>query len=56
MAEQKQKFTEKHAEIWKFVKFMIVGSGSSIVELGVQMLLLYVVFKNQKNVLKIILK
>ena len=46
MAEQKQKFTEKHAEIWKFVKFMIVGSGSSIVELGVQMLLLYVVFKN----------
>lgn len=33
MAEQKQKFTEKHAEVWKFIKFMFAGGISSVVEL-----------------------
>ena len=46
MAEQKQKFTEKHAEIWKFIKFTLVGFSSTIVELGVFYLLQYVVFKS----------
>ena len=44
MAE-KQKFTEKHAEIWKFIKFSFAGASSSIVELGVQLLLTGVIFK-----------
>lgn len=44
MAEQKVKFTEKHAELWKFIKFMFAGGFSSVVELGVQMLCLYVIF------------
>ena len=46
MAEQKQKFTEKYAELWKFIKFTIVGFSSTIVELAVFYLLQYVVFKN----------
>ena len=46
MSEQKVKFTEKHAELWKFIKFTIVGFSSTIVELGVFYLLQYVVFKN----------
>ena len=48
MSEQKQKvkFTEKYAELWKFIKFSIVGFSSTIIELGVFYLLQYVVFKN----------
>uniref|UniRef100_UPI00402629D5 GtrA family protein n=1 Tax=Eubacterium sp. TaxID=142586 RepID=UPI00402629D5 len=38
------KWTEKHAEIWKFVKFCIAGGGSSVIELIVHMLLLNTVF------------
>lgn len=38
------RFTEKHAEIWKFVKFSIAGGGSSAIELVVHMLLLNFVF------------
>ena len=38
------KWTEKHAEIWKFIKFSIAGGGSSAVELVVHMLLLNFVF------------
>lgn len=40
------KFTEKHAELWKFIKFTMVGLSSTIIELGVFYLLQYVVFKN----------
>lgn len=43
---EKAKFTEKYAELWKFIKFSIVGFSSTIVELGVFYLLQYVVFKN----------
>lgn len=38
------RFTEKHAEVWKFIKFSIAGGGSSVVELVVHMLLLNFVF------------
>ncbi|MBR2590590.1 MAG: GtrA family protein [Clostridia bacterium] len=46
MAEQKQKFTEKYAELWKFIKFTIVGFSSTLVELAIFYLLQYVVFKD----------
>ena len=39
------RWTEKHAEIWKFIKFSIAGGGSSAVELVVHMVLLATVFK-----------
>ncbi|MBQ7542708.1 MAG: GtrA family protein [Clostridia bacterium] len=42
---EKVKFTEKYAELWKFIKFSIVGFSSTLVELGVFYLLQYVVFK-----------
>lgn len=37
-------FTEKHAEIWKFIKFCITGGSSSALELAVHMILLNTVF------------
>ena len=46
MAEQKQKFTEKHAELWKFIKFTLVGFSSTLVELAVYYILQYVAFKS----------
>lgn len=46
MAEQKVKFTQKYAELWKFIKFTLVGFSSTLVELAVFYLLQYVVFKN----------
>lgn len=39
-----KRWTEKHAEIWKFLKFCIAGGGSSVVELIVHMVLLNTVF------------
>ena len=39
-------FTEKHAELWKFIKFSSVGASSTLVEMGVFYLLQYVVFKS----------
>lgn len=39
-----KKWTEKHAEIWKFIKFCIAGGGSSAIELVVHMVLLNTVF------------
>lgn len=39
-----KKFTEKHAEIWKFIKFSIAGGSSSAIELLVHMILLNTVF------------
>lgn len=43
------KFTEKHAELWKFIKFSLVGASSTLVELGVFYLLQYAVFKSILN-------
>lgn len=49
MSEKKsggfKKFTEKHAEIWKFIKFTIAGGSSSAIELVVHMILLNTAFK-----------
>lgn len=39
-------FTEKHAELWKFIKFSLVGASSTLVEMGVFYFLQYVVFKS----------
>lgn len=39
-----KKFTENHAEIWKFIKFTIAGGSSSAIELVVHMILLKFVF------------
>ena len=44
------KWTEKHAEIWKFIKFSIAGGGSSAIELVVHMVLLGTVFSKLTEV------
>ena len=44
MAEKKASFTEKHAEVWKFIKFMIAGGISSVIELLVNTLCVSVIF------------
>ncbi len=46
MKENFKKFAEKHAEIWKFIKFTFTGASTSVLELGVFMFLQYVVFKS----------
>lgn len=40
------RFIEKHAELWKFIKFSIVGFSATLIEMGVFYLLQYVVFKS----------
>ena len=42
-------FLSKHAEIWKFVKFAIVGMSSTIIELIIYYILQGVVFKNMNT-------
>lgn len=39
-----KQWAEKHAEIWKFIKFCIAGGGSSVIELIVHMVLLNTIF------------
>lgn len=34
-----KKFTLKHPEIWKFIKFSFTGASTSVLELGVFMFL-----------------
>lgn len=47
MAENKAKaFLEKHAELWKFIKFSIMGVSSTIIEVGTYYLLQFVVFRS----------
>lgn len=46
MKEKVTAFTEKHSELWKFVKFTFTGASTSVLELGVFMFLQYVVFKS----------
>lgn len=41
-----KKFTERHAEIWKFIKFTFTGASTSALELAVFMLLQHIVFKS----------
>lgn len=40
------KFVEKHAEIWKFIKFTFTGASTSILEMAVFAFLQYVIFKS----------
>ena len=37
-------FIQKHGELWKFAKFLFTGASTSVLQLAVQMFLLYVVF------------
>lgn len=46
MKEKIIAFTEKHAEIWKFIKFTFTGASTSVLELAVFAFLQYVVFKS----------
>lgn len=45
-----KKLTEKHAELWKFIKFTFTGASTSVLELGIFMFLQYVVFKSLNEV------
>lgn len=40
-----KKFTQKHAEMWKFIKFFLAGVISNIPELLTQLVLVYLVFQ-----------
>lgn len=40
------KFVEKHAEIWKFIKFTFTGASTSVLEMAVFAFLQYVIFKS----------
>lgn len=46
---EKKKWTQKHAELWKFIKFSIAGCSSSAIELLVHILLLNVIFKSMSG-------
>lgn len=50
MKEKFKAFTDKHAEIWKFIKFTFTGASTSVLELGVFMFLQYVVFRSLNEV------
>lgn len=43
-------FIKNHNEIWKFIKFTIAGASSSIIELGIFMILQYTVFKELNQI------
>ena len=43
--EKAVSFTQKHSEIWKFIKFTFTGASTSVLELAVFAFLQYVVFK-----------
>lgn len=49
MKEKWVAFTEKHAEIWKFIKFTFTGASTSVLELAVFAFLQYVVFKSMNT-------
>lgn len=44
-AGKAKEFTSKHAEIWKFIKFAFTGASTSILQLAVQMLCFYLLFR-----------
>ena len=46
MKEKFNQFTEKHAEIWKFVKFTFTGASTSLLDVAVFSLMFYVVFRS----------
>ena len=40
------KFAEKHAEIWKFIKFSFTGASTSVLEMALFAFFQYVIFKS----------
>lgn len=46
MKKEFLKFAEKHAEIWKFIKFTFTGASTSVLEMAVFAFLQYVIFKS----------
>lgn len=50
MKEKIIAFTEKHGEIWKFIKFTFTGASTSVLEMAVFAFLQYVVFKSLNEV------
>ena len=48
--ENLTEFVNKHAEIWKFIKFTFTGASTSVLELAVFWLLQYVIFKSLNEV------
>lgn len=49
MKEKFKSFTEKHAEIWKFIKFSFTGVSTALLDLVVFSFLFYVVFKSMNQ-------
>ena len=48
--EKITEFVNKHAEIWKLIKFTFTGASTSVLELAVFWLLQYVIFKSLNEV------
>ena len=46
MKQKLKQFTDKHAEIWKFIKFTFTGVSTSVLELAGFMFLQYLVFRS----------
>lgn len=49
-AAGKKTFTQRYKELWKFIKFLFTGASTSILQLGVYYLCLYVIFKNLTHI------
>lgn len=49
-AEEKKTFTQRYKELWKFIKFAFTGASTSILQLAVYYLCLYVIFKSTMHV------
>ena len=50
MKEKIIAFTEKHKEIWKFIKFAFTGASTSILEMAVYAVLQYGIFRSLQGV------
>lgn len=50
MKEKITAFTEKHKEIWKFIKFTFTGASTSILEMAVYAVLQYGIFRSLQGV------
>lgn len=46
MKDKLLKFTQRHSELWKFIKFTFTGASTSVLELAVFMFLQYCVFRS----------
>lgn len=45
-SEKAKSFTKKHKEIWKFIKFAFTGASTSILQLAVQAICFYLLFRS----------